>query len=465
MLAAMVVIVGVVAGAVYVYRQQHPVAPSTTPAAPAASVERSAPGETPPAEQPKPQAAAKSETVVPSFDIVRIEPSGEGVMAGRAEPGWTVSVEDRGTKVAEATADGEGAWSVVIETPLAPGDHSLSVKARSPDGAQALVAQKEVPVAVAKEEAVATQTESEKPNESPPAAPEDDTAATTPSAPDQQTVAEAPAPQAAAPAEGKPAELEAAPPPTMAEEAAPEPAAPPEPQQEEPSGKPPHPPVKFKTVDYEDNGDKPGKMVLTGVGDPGARILFYFDDQPLGQTIVGDDGTWRLEKEKLLPPGQHLYRADRIDDKTGVAIGSASVVIARAAPPPEAAKAEPPAPKPAAPAAPAAAPEAAEAKPSPTPAPQAAAPQPPSPQAAPEGGSPQVAASEEKPPAAPASSSKRKKHHPRVYTIRRGDTLWGLAERYFGGGWHYVTIYRDNRKHIRNPDRIYPQQRVQIPKH
>jgi nucleoid-associated protein YgaU len=215
-------------------------------------------------------------------------------------------------------------------------------------------------------------------------------------------------------------------------------------------------------------------MVLTGVGDPGARILFYFDDQPLGQAIVGDDGTWRLEKDKLLPPGQHMYRADRIDEKSGVAIGSASVVIARTAPPPEAAKAEPPAPQPAPPAAPPA-PSTAEATPSPapvpeppapqTPAPQAAVPQPSAPQAVPEGGSPQVAATEEKASAAPAPSLKRKKPRPRVYTIRRGDTLWGLAERYFGGGWHYVTIYRDNRKHIRNPNRIYPQQKVQIPKH
>jgi nucleoid-associated protein YgaU len=111
---------------------------------------------------------------------------------------------------------------------------------------------------------------------------------------------------------------------------------------------------------------------------------------------------------------------------------------------------------PAAPSSQAAAPEAArpssEAKPSPGPSSQAT--------------SPRVAAAETgKPAAAEAARPVRhKKHKPGVYTVRRGDSLWAIAERFFGGGWHYVTIYHQNRKDIRNPRLIYPQQKVHLPK-
>jgi len=67
----------------------------------------------PEAEAPKPQANAtgaptppSEPTSVPTFDVVVIEPNGEGVIAGRAAPGWKVSVQSEGAKVAEAKANG-----------------------------------------------------------------------------------------------------------------------------------------------------------------------------------------------------------------------------------------------------------------------------------------------------------------------------------------------------------------------
>jgi nucleoid-associated protein YgaU len=84
----------------------------------------------------------------PSFDVVRIEPTGEGVIAGRAAPGWRVSVESRGTKVAEVAADEQGEWAVVLDKPLASGGHNLSLKAVSPDGTRAVSSTQGVAAAV-----------------------------------------------------------------------------------------------------------------------------------------------------------------------------------------------------------------------------------------------------------------------------------------------------------------------------
>ncbi len=85
---------------------------------------------------------------MPTFDVVMIEPNGEGVIAGRAAPGWQVSVQSGGTKVAAATADAQGEWSVVLDKPLPTGDHALTLKITSPDGTRALSSQELVRVEV-----------------------------------------------------------------------------------------------------------------------------------------------------------------------------------------------------------------------------------------------------------------------------------------------------------------------------
>jgi nucleoid-associated protein YgaU len=47
--------------------------------------------------------------------------------------------------------------------------------------------------------------------------------------------------------------------------------------------------------------------------------------------------------------------------------------------------------------------------------------------------------------------------------IRRGDTLWDIAERVYGEGWRYPRIFRANRDKIRRPGRIYPGQVFELP--
>ncbi|MBY6046775.1 LysM peptidoglycan-binding domain-containing protein [Vannielia litorea] len=56
---------------------------------------------------------------LPAFDLVRIEPSGSAVIAGSAGPGDKVTLKLDGEAVAEAEADGQGAF--VILTDIQPG--------------------------------------------------------------------------------------------------------------------------------------------------------------------------------------------------------------------------------------------------------------------------------------------------------------------------------------------------------
>ena len=73
---------------------------------------------------------------------------------------------------------------------------------------------------------------------------------------------------------------------------------------------PKQPPVVFKSVDYQDKADS-GTVSISGAGEPGARIFLYFDNQPLGEVTIGDDGTWAFEGEKRVEKGEHNFRADR----------------------------------------------------------------------------------------------------------------------------------------------------------
>jgi len=88
------------------------------------------------------------------------------------------------------------------------------------------------------------------------------------------------------------------------------------------------PPVAFTDVNYEDAGDA-GKLTIAGKGDPGAHLLLFFDNDPLGQVEIGEDGTWKFESDRKMVSGQHMFRADRLDDKNGVVIGRASITVAR----------------------------------------------------------------------------------------------------------------------------------------
>ena len=70
-----------------------------------------------------------------TFDVVRIDPQGSSVFAGQAPPNSSVSILANGRALATAAADETGAWAIVTDRKITPGEHEISLGAVSTQGA------------------------------------------------------------------------------------------------------------------------------------------------------------------------------------------------------------------------------------------------------------------------------------------------------------------------------------------
>ncbi|MED4971312.1 LysM peptidoglycan-binding domain-containing protein [Parageobacillus toebii] len=72
-------------------------------------------------------------------------------------------------------------------------------------------------------------------------------------------------------------------------------------------------------------------------------------------------------------------------------------------------------------------------------------------------------------PSAPKSPPKpqrppKQEDKPKIYVVRKGDSLWAIAKRIYNDGSKWPTIYNANKKVIgKNPNLIYPGQKLVIP--
>jgi nucleoid-associated protein YgaU len=88
----------------------------------------------PPAAIAEPPAVAEpieEAKIVPTFDTVRVEPTGEALIAGRATPGAEVVVKFNGLAVGTAVANADGAFVVTPDKPLPTGAGALSIESKS----------------------------------------------------------------------------------------------------------------------------------------------------------------------------------------------------------------------------------------------------------------------------------------------------------------------------------------------
>jgi len=365
--------------------------PAPPPAEVAAVPEPSAPADQkaerlPAAEQPAEPAApaAVDTTVVPSFDVVRVEPDGSVVIAGTAAPQSLVEVIAQEQVLASSKADVAGAFAIVFDNPLKPGDYQLSLRATDPKN-----------VVVASTETAVISIPESPSGEVLAMVEEPGKAAEIITTPQPATNAAAPAEAAAQPATQEPAaEGEAAAQPAAAEpaaaasteeakpaapetvvagndgrpaetaqpaadaaqpavEPAPAPAAETQVAAAEPAPAEPAvaaPPVATTAAVAVDAVEIEGKMIfVAGTAEAGRVVRVYANADVLGEAKAAPNGRFLVEAERELAVGEYLIRADVLG-ADGVQVIARAVVpferepgeaIAAVAPPAAAPAAEP----------------------------------------------------------------------------------------------------------------------------
>jgi nucleoid-associated protein YgaU len=285
-------------------------APTTPGAAPLAPPTPQMAGVPPPAAagSPPPAAAAtaavvKSPPLAPSFDVVRVSPDGNAVIAGRAAPGALVTVKDDDKVLGSVKADGRGEWVLLPSAPLAAGGRTLSLWARI--GEEAPVAsEREVVLVVPERQKDIAGRATSQPSQSlalsvPRAASGPATVLQAPPAVPTAPPTAAPAASPAGSPAGSPATAPTASPtaPTAAPRIA---SAAPAPVAATPQGQ-----VSLDVIDY----DKEGKVSFAGKGEPAGEVRVYVDNRLVGEAPAAS-GQWKMTPGDQIPAGTYTLRAD-----------------------------------------------------------------------------------------------------------------------------------------------------------
>jgi LysM repeat protein len=214
-----------------------------------------APGKSP--ANPAPDRAAKpGDPNLPTFDVVRVSPTGDTVIAGRAAPGATIIIKDGQTEIGRITADDKGEWVYLPSDPLPPGNRYLSLETIGPDGK--ILASPDVVVLAVPERT--------------------DTG------------------------------------PLVAEERTTEPLAVQMPRAGEGPSRliqgdgPQKIEFDISAVDYT----PAGRVIVSGRAPKGDSVALYMDDAPLGKAQADAQNHWSLTLKDKVSPGVHKLRAERI---------------------------------------------------------------------------------------------------------------------------------------------------------
>lgn len=412
--------------------------PETEPAATTAPQGAPAPAEPAPVSKPlaalpsKPEAAAAADEA-PSFDVIRVEPDGASVVAGRSRPGAEVEMLRDGQPFARTKADDAGNFALVPPV-LAPGSHEITLRSTAPDGATAAGRASAV--------VVVAQDHRTKPLVAVTAPGRPTAVLSLPDTASKDSAANDAAPgKAEAKAEAK----------TGAKIGTKPPASP--------------PPVKVVGVDAEAGG----RLYVTAQGAPKADLRLYLNDTLVAPGQAGPDGRVAFTIGRGVTPGDYRVRVDQVDPASGAvktraetafavppnlgpapAGGSARPAPAREAPRGTSAAAVAPAPVPER----VAGAEVAQGTTGPGAKEQGAKEQ----EAKEHGSAGQGSVEQEA--AAPGAV-----FVPGISTAKviRGDNLWSISRRAYGRGLRYTVIFDANQGQIRDPNRIYPGQVFVLP--
>ncbi|MEL7106212.1 MAG: LysM peptidoglycan-binding domain-containing protein [Pseudomonadota bacterium] len=400
-----------------------------------------------PAPEPDP---AEVVTNTAEFDVVRIAPDGETLIAGKADPGSKITVLLDGEPVGEAVADRDGNFVAIFS--IGRSDQARVLALQTEDGSTLLSSAQEIIVSpmpddvgedVAESVAqpseavgdLAAETTEAETTEAETTEAETTQAETTESVTSEAVTAEAETTEAVT-VEAETAEAEAAKtaeagttepdtpiPAETAPETAPEtvvaaPAAadpqpevdtPPVPQTPEAPTlllaeggevrviQSPSPTVLDQIAIDAITYDVEGEVTLTGRAGSGGFVRVYIDNQPLLTTQIAEDGNWRTELPQV-DTGVYTLRVDAIDG-AGNVTGRAETPFLR---------------------------EAVE-------------------------------------DVQTLAEDQRSGAPPDLVTVQPGNTLWGIASGRYGDGFLFVRVFEANKDQIRDPDLIYPGQIFTLP--
>lgn len=85
---------------------------------------------------------------LPTFDVVRIEPTGEGVLAGRSEPEWQLQLRAGKDILGSSISTTTGEWVVILDSPLSEGTTEIRAWGVSKDGKREAASEQSVIVSV-----------------------------------------------------------------------------------------------------------------------------------------------------------------------------------------------------------------------------------------------------------------------------------------------------------------------------
>ena len=207
----------------------------------------------------------------PEFDIVRVDETGNVVIAGRATPDCTIIVRDGDTVVGTATVDRRGDWVVLPDEPLRPGDRELNLFAECSD-APPVESDRVVVLAVPEKGggtlAVAVARDGSSPTK----------VLQTPAGGPPLADGSVPTKVLQTPAGGPP----------LADGSVPE--------------------VAVAAVDYDDAGE----VALSGTAPPESTVQVYVDNELIGRSTADKQGRWTLKPDRKVDPGTYTLRVDQV---------------------------------------------------------------------------------------------------------------------------------------------------------
>lgn len=215
----------------------------------------------------------------PSFDIVRVNPRGDVVIAGRAAPNAEVTIRDGDTVIGAVRADGRGEWVFVPKKPLPAGSREFTLTSKMPDGTVA-TADRNVVVAVpetGKDIAGQALSGDELGRRSGPLAvlvPRDGEGASRVIQRPGQTADNGQISKDSR----KNNEVE---------------------------------PLALEAVDY----DQAGRLVVTGRAASDRNVNVYLDNQLIGASPVSKAERWKVAPARDVPPGLYALRIDQVDGR------------------------------------------------------------------------------------------------------------------------------------------------------